>query len=268
MGQDNQTFDDGAVAAAWDRQAEQWSDAVQAGLDVYREFYTLPAFLDFMPEISGLQVLDLGCGEGSNTRRFAQLGGRMTGIDLSARMIERARRSEQEEPLGIRYDTGSFSNLAIYPPESFDAALSTMALMDGPNFEAAMREAHRVLVPGGWMAFSILHPCFITRAAGWLRTEDGEFEGLRVGGYFDKAQYAESWRFKKHPDAAGLPPFEVPRFPRTLSDYVNAVCAAGFRITRIEEPRPDEARCKGLAWLKRWYDHAPLVLLVAAMKER
>ena len=112
--------------------------------DLYRELYTLPAFLDFMPEIAGLRVIDLGCGEGANTRRFARLGGRMTGIDLSAAMIERARAAEAEAPLGIRYEVCSFSDIAIAEAGSFDCALSTLALMDGPDFEGAMRAAARV----------------------------------------------------------------------------------------------------------------------------
>ena len=58
----------------------------------------------------------------------------------------------------------------------------------------------------------------------------------------------------------------MPRFPRTLSDYINALCAAGFRIAEIEEPRPDEAVCKEHPWLSRWREHAPLVLAIAALK--
>ena len=96
-------FDEAQVTAAWDRNADRWAEDVRAGFDLYRDLYTLPAYLAFMPEIKGLGLVDLGCGEGTNTRRFAELGGQMTGIDLSPAMIAHARRAEREDPKSIRY---------------------------------------------------------------------------------------------------------------------------------------------------------------------
>ena len=267
---DKTTLNDAAVAAAWDRNAPLWAEEVQSGFDFYRELYTLPAFLDFMPSVAGKQVLDLGCGEGSNTRRFAQRGGIMTGIDLSPEMIKRARQKEAEEPLGIAYEFGSFSKLSPFADEQFDCALSTMALMDGPDFPSAMREACRVLKPGGSLCFSILHPCFITPVLQWLTNEQGAYQGLRVGRYFETTPFVERWRFGRRPQTAKLvaydEPFEVPRFPRTISDYVNAISEAGFRIVKMEEPRPREELAREHAWLNRWYQHAPLVLFICAVK--
>lgn len=260
------SLDETAVAAAWDRNADQWANDVQAGFDVYRALYTLPAYLSFMPDIKDKSVIDLGCGEGSNTRRFAQLGGKVTGIDLSRRFIEQARRKETETPLGIRYEVSSFSNLTALDDATFDVALSTMALMDGPNFPAAMKEAYRILRSGGLISFSVLHPCFITPATKWVRDEDGRHLGLRVGRYFEKEPFIEHWHFNKRPSTEGIVPFEVPRFPRTLSEYINAVSDAGFRINKIDEPRPDATLSEKNPWLARWHAHAPLVLFVEAAK--
>jgi len=261
-------LDEAAVAAAWDRNANQWADDVRAGFDLYRTLYTLPAFLDFMPSVDGKSIIDLGCGEGSNTRRFAELGGRMTGIDLSAELVRRARHAEAEQPLGIRYEIASYSDLSQFGDADFDGAVSTMALMDGPDFPAAMREAHRILRPGGKICFSVLHPCFMTPLQKWLRDEDGRIDGLRVGRYFDTEPFVEQWHFSKRPSVDTVMPFEVPRFPRTLSDYLNAVSGAGFRIAKIGEPRVDEAKAAQYDWLARWHAHAPLVLFVEAEKDR
>ncbi len=263
-------LDEAAVAAAWDRNAALWTQEVRSGFDLYRELYTLPAFLNFMPSIAGKQVIDLGCGEGSNTRRFAQLGGTMTGVDLSAEMIGRARAKEREEPLGIAYEIGSFSELSSFADRTFDCAVSTMALMDGPDLPAALKAAHRVLKPAGTLCFSVLHPCFITPAIQWLADETGTHYGLRVGRYFEKTPFIEYWRFSRRSgesrqQVAGEP-FEVPRFPRTLSDYINGVTEAGFRLARIEEPRPSEEMARKHEWLNRWYRHAPLVLFVLAVR--
>lgn len=259
-------LDEAAVAAAWDANADRWAADVRAGYDLYRDAYTLPAFLDFMPAIHGLSVIDLGCGEGANTRRFAELGGRMTGVDLSSAMIGHARAEETREPLGIRYEVGSYNDLAPFGDASFDVALSTMALMDGPDVGAAMAAIWRVLVPGGMLCFSILHPCFDTPALQWLRDEAGTCTGLRIGGYFDSPAHVARWKFSKRPNPDEVEPFVLPRFPRTLSDYLNAVCAAGFRIDRLDEPRPTAAAAAHYPFLARWRQHAPLVLFVAASK--
>jgi hypothetical protein len=52
-----------------------------------------------------------------------------------------------------------------------------------------------------------------------------------------------------------------------LSDYVNALTAANFRIVKLGEPRPSEDLAREHPWLDRWYRHAPLVLFVTAVKE-
>lgn len=68
-------------------------------------------------------MAEFGCGEGSNTRRFAQLGAAMTGIDLSASMLAHARAQEAREPLGIRYLQASFSDECGLAAGSFDAVV-------------------------------------------------------------------------------------------------------------------------------------------------
>ena len=254
------------VAAAWDANAATWVAHVRAGYDRYRELFTLPAFLAFVPDLAGLEVIDLGCGEGRNTRALARRGARMTGVDLSPEMIAAARASEAKEPLGIVYREGSFTRLDGCADMSFDAAVSTMALMDSPDFAAAARATYRVLRPGGGFWFSVLHPCFVTPGLQWLRDAAGNETGLTVAGYFSDQPYLEHWRFSKAPETSSAEPFRTPRFPRRLEDYVDGLCAAGFRITRIAEPRPTAAVCRAHPWFARWTRHAALILLIAATK--
>src|SRR5438105_1355211 len=118
------------VAAAWNENASTWAAEVRAGHDRTHEFFTSPRFMEFIPDLAGLSVLDLGCGEGRYTRSFARRGARMTGVDISPQMLEHARQEEVREPLGIRYELESSAELRSFADHSFDAAVSTMALMD------------------------------------------------------------------------------------------------------------------------------------------
>ena len=64
------------VARYWEANAETWARHVRAGNDIYRDGLNTPAFLDMLPPVRGLRGLDIGCGQGSNTRQLARLGRR------------------------------------------------------------------------------------------------------------------------------------------------------------------------------------------------
>ena len=255
------------VAAQWDRNADVWTDQVRNRWDIFREHYNNPAFLEFAGDMRGKTVLDAGCGEGLNTRMFARRGARMTGVDLSAKMIEFARAEELREPLGIRYERVSFTDLATFGANSFDAVISTMALMDGPDFPHAMRELARVLRPGGTLAYSILHPCFATRGFGWITDASGRAIKFTVADYFNEETLIDRWKFGHAPNSDQVEKFAVPRFDRKLSDYVNLVIAAGLRLDEIREPRAPESACELFPQaFRKFRDHIPLFLYVRASK--
>jgi SAM-dependent methyltransferase len=260
------SIDEAEVLAAWERNAPVWTDRVRAGADLFREAFNNPSFLAFLPDLTDKEVIDLGCGEGSNTRIFARRGGRMTGVDLSPTMIEAARELEEREHLGIAYHVTSFTDLSAFPDARFDAAVSTMALMDSPDFAGAAREAYRVLKPGVLFVFSVLHPCFITSGLRWIRDESGAEQALAIGGYFETESFVEHWRFSNDPDGERFPKFEVPGFPRQLETYINGVIEAGFQITKILEPRPTAAMSAIYPWLLRWRQHAAIFFYLAAEK--
>jgi SAM-dependent methyltransferase len=254
------------VARCWNGNAETWAKMVREGWDIFRDEYQLPAFLEFIGDISGKLILDAGCGEGYNTRTFARLGARLVGVDISGEMIKLARRSETDEPLGIRYEVASFTDMDIFAGASFDMVLSTVALMDGPDFAGATRELHRVLKPGGELVFSILHPCFVTsQGSTWVTDDDGN-PGLFVSRYYDRTHEVTRWRYSRYPDPESVPPFEVPYFPRTLSEYINAVCDAGFTIKAIDEPRPSKEAAEKHPVLAKRRIHGAHFLFVKAVK--
>src|ERR1044071_211860 len=93
-------LDERDVALAWDQDAAEWISAIRSGHDVLRESFHNPLFFgDFLPNLAGMDVLDLGCGEGHNTRLLARMGARLTGVDLSAKLIAAAQAIEDKETL-------------------------------------------------------------------------------------------------------------------------------------------------------------------------
>ena len=145
----NDDFSVEDVARYWDENAAGWAEQVRRGADVAREWLNNPAFLAFVGDVRGQRVLDAGCGEGYNTRILARRGARMTGVDVSERMIALAQDAERREPFGIDFRRASYTDLGMFADASFDAVVSFMSLMDGPRFDLAMRETFRVLRPGG-----------------------------------------------------------------------------------------------------------------------
>ena len=230
------------VGRYWESNARTWTLLSRQGWDIYRDALNTPAFLALLPEIGGRSGLDIGCGEGHNTRLLAAQGGRMVGVDLVPTFINYAREAERENPRGIRYVIGNGQELP-FAAERFDFATAFMSLMDMPGPEAPLREARRVLRIGGFLQFSITHPCFFPPHRRQLRNERGEPHSVELGRYFDRIDgEIDRWIFSAVPQevGSGLPPFEIPRFHRTLSEWLNAVVEAGFAIERVAEPHADE----------------------------
>lgn len=235
-------MDPSEVGRLWNGNAETWTRMARAGYDVYRDYLNTPAFLEMLPPVRGLSGLDIGCGEGHNTRLLARAGARMSAIDISEAFVRHAREAETADPLGIDYRVASAAALP-FPDAAFDFATGFMSFMDIPEVEQVVAEARRVLKPGGFLQFSICHPCFDTPRRRNLRDESGATYAIEVGDYFRRldGEIAE-WLFSAAPPEAraGVSPFKVPRFTRTLSEWLNLLIDSGLAIERLGEPRPDD----------------------------
>jgi len=243
-------MDNEQVAWFWDENAPDWIEAVRAGWDTFREHVNNPAFFEMLGDISGMRVLDVGCGEGYNTRKLADLGADVVAIDPSRLMIAAARDHESAEPRGIEYHQTSASDLSVFDNESFDAALSTMTLMDLGDYAESIAEIVRVLRPGGLLQFSVSHPCTMTRAWEWIRDADDLKQGVVVGNYFSLLPASpesdiDEWYFSAAPANVRKTTrqFRIPRFFRTLSEYFNTLIDAGLHVEKLAEPHASQEAC-------------------------
>ena len=226
----------------WNDNADAWTKLARAGYDIYRDHLNTPAFLEMLPNIAGLEGLDIGCGEGHNTRLLADRGARVTAIDIASNFIAHAKHAEAVEPKGIDYRVSSAVELP-FAEASFDFATGFMSFMDVPETDRVLAEAYRVLRPGGFLQFSISHPCFDTPHRRNLRDGGGRTYAIEVGDYFRILEgEIDEWLFSAAPSQArqGLPKFKTPRFRRTLSQWLNLLIETGFLLESVAEPRPGD----------------------------
>jgi SAM-dependent methyltransferase len=227
------------VRRYWNSNAEAWTRLSRAGYDTYRDHLNTPAFFHMLPPVDGLLGLDIGCGEGYNTRLLAQRGARVTAFDISEIFVRHGQQLEADDSLGVDYHVASAVELP-FADAAFDFATSFMSFMDIPETESVIGEAHRVIRPGGFLQFSITHPCFDTPHRR-LRGDDGMTHAIEVGDYFRNLQgEVEEWLFSAAPPEAreGVPTFKTPRFTRTLSQWLNLLLRTGFHLEGLGEPRP------------------------------
>ena len=103
-----------------------------------------------------LGVLEIGCGLGTDGAQFAKAGAHYTGIDLTDAAVNLARRRFEIFNLHGSFCVGDAERLD-FPDNSFDLVYSHGVLHHTPDTQAAVREIHRVLRPGGRAIVMLYH---------------------------------------------------------------------------------------------------------------
>ena len=186
--------------------------------------------LALIGDVRDQRILDLACGHGRISRELARRGARVTGLDLSGALLDRARAIEQQAPLGIAYVHKDVASSRVLCDVVFDGVVSHFGLSDIDDLDGALRTVARVLGPGGWFVFSILHPCF----PGWGPDVSASWAAGR--GYYAEGWWAASAAHSTLRQRVGAN-------HRMLSTYLNALALHGFVLTSmLEPPGPDEWR--------------------------
>ncbi len=213
------------VREFWDRVAADWEIQVGEEGDVNRRLSSDPVVWRFAGDIVGRDVLDAGCGTGYLSRKLAEKGAKVVGVDLSPKMVDLARAKAPE----IDFRVDSIADLRTVARESVDVVISNYVLMDMVDQDGAARAFHRVLRPGGIAVLVFSHPCFP--------------QGRRSIDRDGAVSY--SWEFSYfEPRRCVDPPWghfdsEFVWFHRPLSDYWKSFRSAGFVVDDFEEPRLD-----------------------------
>jgi len=99
---------------------------------------------------NGLEVLDLGCGDGTTALPAARLGANVLGIDIASNLVEAGNARAQSAGLAnCRFQEGDASDLSELEDDSFDLVVSIFGAMFAPRPFDVAKEVVRVTRPGG-----------------------------------------------------------------------------------------------------------------------
>ncbi|MEM6386237.1 MAG: class I SAM-dependent methyltransferase [Pseudomonadota bacterium] len=111
-------------------------------------------------DMTGLDAIELGCGTGYVSGWMARRGARVTGIDMSENQLTTARRLAQHHAAEITFLHGNAEATGL-PSESFDFAVSEYGAAIWCDPDIWLREAYRLLRPGGHLTFLGTHPLML-----------------------------------------------------------------------------------------------------------
>ncbi len=142
-----------AIKRHWDIRSSEYNDFVVRGFALERERRAWQEHFTSILGTGPLDILDVGCGPGIVSMQLADLGHRMTSVDLSDRMLEHAVRNAGDNGLDIRFLQADAMALP-FDDCSFDAVVSDYMLWTVPRPEKVMSEWFRVLRPGCRLAYT------------------------------------------------------------------------------------------------------------------
>ncbi len=234
----------------WDRDADTYDSAKSHAIsDPLEAAAWRRALREALPD-PGARVLDVGAGTGALSLLAAELGYRVTALDLSEGMLTVARRKAVERGLDLEFVVGSGTE----PPEGpFDAVMERHVLWTMPDPDGALRAWREVVAPGGRLV--LLEGVWgQTQLA--QRAKDLVAEALR-------------WAMRIPDDHHAPYPEEVLReLPLARSSspvpMIQAVYRAGWRAVRVKRLRDVEWAAElHEPWPLGWLERRPRYALVA-----
>ncbi len=246
----------------WDHMSDWWDAQHGDEGNLWHRALIDPPVFKLVGDVAGQRVLDLACGNGYMSRRFARQGAPVTGVDATAPIIERARAREANEPLGITYHIADAAHLGMLEDGAFDVVVCNMALMDIADATGAIQEVSRVLRPQGRFIASFSHPCFDkVNTSGWAieRIYPNTTIWRKMSRYRELSVDDLPWL------RADDQPIITHAYHRPLSWYFRALRAAGFVVAALEEPEPTEEFLANSPQ-GQWIAEIPLHCVIEAWK--
>lgn len=203
----------------YDANAGQWLRLSPSSLS---DFTARPHVFDACGDVTGMAVLDIGCGEGYCARELKRRGaGDYLGVDLSTNMIAAARAQEAAEPLGIDYR--ALNVLEFSPERRFNLCIAVFLFnyLRVADMQRVMTMVFEALEPGGRFVFSVPHPFFPFLGRQQQRPFYFDAAGRNYFADIDQQFEGEIWKRSGEP-------LHVQCVHKTFGDYFDSLRRAGF----------------------------------------
>jgi SAM-dependent methyltransferase len=214
---------------AWDRWAAEFEprgERAWAATEPSWGIWNVPeSELHLLPDgLTGMDVIELGCGTAYVSAWLVRLGARPVGIDNSPKQLETARALQRKHELEFPLLLGNAESVP-YPDASFDFAISEYGACLWADPEAWVPEAARLLRPGGRLMFLSNHAILMLFTPE-LETDGPAGETL-VRPYFRDPRY--TW-----PDETSV------EFHLQHGEWMRVLRASGFEVERLVEIQAPE----------------------------
>lgn len=197
--------------------AQQYDAVAQDNL--YNAHFERPNTLALIGDVSGKNVLDLGCGSGIYAQLLLEQGAEsLTCIDASQEMIEIVKIKLGDSVTAYQ------QNLAKGLPEEaqaqYDIVICPLMIHYIEDLRPLFNDVQRVLKPGGQFVFSTHHPF-------------ADFECSSSGNYYEKERIEDMW------DTVGEA-VPVAFYRRSLQEITEAITGSGMVLSELSEGRVNE----------------------------
>ncbi len=160
--------------------------------------------------IAGLAVADIGCGTGRHALRLAGAGARITGVDFSRGMLDKARAKPGADR--VTFIEHDLARPLPLPDRSFDRVLCALVVDHVADLAGLFAQLARICKPDGRIIITCMHPAMMLKG---------------VQARFTDPDTGQETRPKS--------------VPNQISDYLTAAISAGLRLDYISEHITDEA---------------------------
>lgn len=239
----------------WNRLAENY-EAFRNESGTYNELVEIPAMLSLIGDVKDKRILDAGCGFGYYSIFLAKKGATVTGVDISEKMIELAKKNAVKASVKCQFFVCDMQDLNMFNSSTFDLVTSSIVVSYLDDLKKGFSEVFRVLKPKGIFTFSENHPIL---KGWWEKDQRNRRLHWNIDNYFARSIGIDKWGKENHI-------IETSSRHRTVQDYFDALISAGFAVERLVEPEPVE---KGKSINEAHYERAkriPIFILFKARK--
>ncbi|MFB7157278.1 class I SAM-dependent methyltransferase [Lysinibacillus sp. NPDC056232] len=221
----------------------------------YNNLLEQPALKSLLPNLTNLQMLDIGCGMGQFAYYCIENNAQhVTAIDVSKNMLAMAQR-EHAHP-HIEYLLRAIEDFHA-APDSFDCITSSLSLHYIKDFSAAIGKIAKMLRPGCVFVFSVEHPIASARKTmedNWMYDNSRNRCHYAIDNYQDEGLRERTWFVDG-----------VVKYHRSISTIINTLIEHDLTIEKILEPIPDSEAIQKLPSLEKEH-RRPSFLVIRARK--